>query len=176
MSQMSKEYAAALFMLAKENGAEEEYKVAIENVSDVFSKNPEYVEFLDSPAINIAERTQMLQKAFEPYVPEEIVSFLCLLCEKGRIREFEACVKEYEALFEFSRNISVAKIRSAVLLKETEIEKLKEKLSKMSSHTVAVECSVDETLKGGIIVELDGKIMDFSLKTRLNEVKDVISR
>ena len=176
MSQMSKEYAATLFMLAKENGAEEEYKVAIEIVSDVFSKSPEYVEFLDSPAINIAERTQMLQKAFEPYVPEEIVSFLCLLCERGRIREFEGCKEEYKALFDFSKNISVAKIKSAVALTEAEIERLREKLSKMSSHTVTVICSVDETLKGGIIVELDGKIMDFSLKSRLNEVKDVIRK
>ncbi len=176
MSQMSKEYAAALFMLAKENGAEKEYKVALENVSEAFIKTPEYIDFLASPAVSLAERTQMLEKAFEPYVPEEIVSFLCLLCEKGRIREFEACKEEYVALFDFSRNLSVAKVKSAVALNETEIEKLTEKLSKMSSNTVVVECSVDETLKGGIIVELDGKIMDFSLKTRLNEVKDVISR
>lgn len=176
MTEMSREYASALFMLAKENGTEVEYMKALELISEVFEENPSYLDFLASPAVSLGERIEMLKKAFSDFAPEHVVSFVSLLCERRRIREFFACVKEYKALYEFSKNVSVAKIKSAVQLTENEKERLKEKLSKMCARDIMLECSVDETLTGGLIIELDGKIIDFSLKTRLHEIKDVISK
>jgi len=176
MTEMSREYAFALFMLAKENGAEEEYMKALSDVCRILSQTPEYIDFLSSPAVALGERIKMLEQAFSAFVPEHIVSFMSLLLEKGRIREFYGCVNEYKALLEFSKNVTVAKIKSAVLLTETEKERLKEKLSKMCGKSVMTECIVDETLKGGLLIELDGKTIDFSLKNRLHEVKDVISK
>ena len=46
----------------------------------------------------------------------------------------------------------------------------------MCGHTVNMSCSVDDSLLGGMIVDLDGKVMDGSLRNRLHEVKDVMSR
>lgn len=176
MTEMSREYASALFMLAKENGAEDDYMKALECISEALEEAPEYIDFLSSPAIALEERTEKFKEAFSQFVPEYIISFVSLLCERGRIREFFSCVKEYRALLEYSKNVSVAKIKSAVPLTEAEKEKLKEKLSKMCARDIMTECFVDETLKGGLIIELDGKIIDFSLKTRLHEIKDVISK
>lgn len=176
MPEMSKEYGTALFALAKECGAEEEYKSSLDTVSSAFSENPEYVDFLASPSIPKDERTKAVQQAFEGQVPEHIVSFLQILCEKGHIRSFSGCVSEYNALYDASKKITVAKVKSALPLTEKEKEDLKQKLEKISGSSVGLECSTDKSLMGGLVVEMGGKVIDGTLRHRLREVKDVISR
>lgn len=176
MAQLSREYGEALFSLAMECNAADEYAAALDTVLAVFDENPEYMDFLASPSIPKSERIDALEKAFASAVPEHIVSFIALLCERGRIREFSGCVKEYKELLDASKHIGIAKVVSAVALTDSEKEKLRIKLEKMSAQTVILECSVDESLLGGVIIEMDGKVMDGSVRRRLQEVKEVISR
>ena len=174
MRQRSKEYGEALFELAMENGMSEEYGKALDTVAFVFDENPEYMEFLSSPSIPMTERIDAIEKAFFA-LPAHIVSFLSLLCERGRIREFTTCMEEYKALLDSSKQICVARVTSAVELMQEEKEKLRAKLEKKNAQSVILDCSVDESLLGGIIIEMDGKIMDGSVRRHLKEVKEVIS-
>ena len=176
MTEMSKEYATALFMLGREVGREKEYSESLNKVMEAFDEEPDYLEFLSSPAIPVKERLTAIESAFSTILPEHVLSFLQLLCEKGRIRGFKEAVVEYDRLLDAFENLSVAKVKSAVALTDKEQERLVEKLEKMCGHTVTLVCDVDESLMGGIIVEVDGKVMDGSLRSRLHEVKDVISR
>ncbi len=176
MTEKSKEYGTALFSLALEEKTEKEYLEALEGISEVFQENPDYVEFLASPGIPKAERIAALDAAFTGHYPEYVLSFLKLLCEKGHIRSFYACVSEYKKLLDVKEHISKATVVSAVELTASEKERLQQKLEKMSGRYVELTCSVDESLMGGMIIEMDGKIMDGSLKRRLQEVKEVMSR
>ena len=176
MTEMNKEYGTALFMLAKELEKENEYAVALECVEEVFSGNAEYIDFLASPSIPMEERLSAIEAAFGESVPENIVSFLQLLCEKGRIRGFDKSVEEYKSLLDAQNHVSVAYVKSVVELTEEQKENLKNKLEIKTGNSVILECSTDQSLMGGIVVEIDGQLMDASLKTRLCEVKDVISQ
>ncbi len=176
MTQMNKEYGTALFMLAKELGKESEYAVALECVEEVFASNPEYIDFLASPGIAMGERLDALSRAFGDAIPCDVLSFVKLLCERGRIRSVKGCIEEYKKLLDAQNNVSVAYVKSAVELTDEEKARLKDKLEIQSGHSVIMECTVDESLMGGIVVEIDGRIIDGSLKSRLYEVKDVISK
>lgn len=176
MSGISSEYAQALFMLAMEKNLGEEYEKALDLVLDAFAENPMYTEFLESPGISIAERLGGLESAFSNAVPRDVLSFLKLLCEKRYISEFSDCVAQYKALLNEVTGISDAKVTSAVELDEKEKNALKEKLERLSGHKVAIEYTVDPSILGGLIVEIDDKVMDSSLQKHLKDVKDVISR
>jgi len=176
MTEMSKEYGTALFALAKEHGKENEYAISLECISEVFSGSPEYMDFLASPSIPMEERISALEEAFSGAVEDNVLSFIQLLCEKGRIRSFVGAVEEYKNLLDASNSVSVAHVISAVELTEEEKEKLKDKLQIKMGNSIVLECSVDQSLMGGLVVEIDGKIIDGSLKHRLHEVKDVISK
>ncbi len=176
MSEISNEYAKALFMLAIEKGSGEEYKKALDLITGVFDKNPGYTEFLSTFAIPLEERLSALETAFSDAIPRDVLSFLKLLCEKKHISEFSECAECYTALFDEMSRISNAKVTSAVELTENEKASLKEKLEKTSGRTTVIEYVVDESILGGLIVEVDGKVMDSSLKKHLKDVKDVISR
>ena len=176
MSTVAREYAEALFQLACEDGAEKEIDSALETVSNIFKGEPEYEELLSSPAIPVNERAAIIDSAFRGTLPENVVSFIQLLSEKGRMDEFSECVSEYRKLIEAQKAISEAVVTSAVALTADELAALKTKLEKISGKTVSITSRIDADILGGIIVELDGKVMDGSLRHRLQELKEVINK
>ena len=175
MSEIAKEYGTALFLLACEQNEKKSYAEALKRVKDTFLAYPQYAELLSSPGISLNERLNVIEQAFSSAVPEYVLSYLKLLCEKGRIPYFLESVEEYTALLDASEQSFNAKITSAVELTDREKEKLIQKLELQQKGKVYAEYFVDETLLGGVIVELDGKIMDGSLRHRLHEVKEVMN-
>ena len=176
MSSISSEYAQALFMLAMENESGEEYSDALDLISDMLRENPEYIDFLSSYFVPLEERLDAVAKAFSDSVPGYVLSFVKLLCEKRHISEFFLCAEEYKALLAETKKISYAIVTSAVELNDKEKASLEEKLKKISGHTVVAEYTIDKTILGGLVVEMDGKIMDSSLQKHLKEVRDVIKQ
>jgi len=175
MTEICKEYGTALFMLACENDKKKEYKEALETVENAFNNEPLYMDFLCSHSISMNERLSALEEAFSAKIPEDIVSFLALLCEKGRISGFYSAVEEYNRLYAESERVLKAKITSVVQLTEDEKEKLCKKLQEVYACNIEAEYYSDASLIGGIVIEADGMIIDGSIKRRLNGIKEVIN-
>ena len=176
MTELYKEYSQALFMLALEDNSQKKYLEELKEIKDTFSQNPEYMELLSSPAIPLSDRKKVIDEALKDNYSQHIVSFIKLLCDKKHILSFDLCVDEYEALLDNFESVSVAKVKSARELSAQQKDELIEKLRKISGHDVVLDCETDETLIGGLIVEIDGKEIDASLRKRLKEVKEVIKR
>ena len=176
MTNVNKEYAEALFLLACEEEREEAFMEALDTVLTLGKEEPMLWELLTSPSIPLRERLALIEKIFEPLVPEQVCSLLCLLCEKGRIGSFSSCAEEYRALLQHKQSVSIAKVTSAVPLTETEIAALKAKLSAISKTTVELSLAVDPAILGGVIVEWNGTVTDGSLRHRLHEVKEVMNQ
>lgn len=174
MTEISKEYASALFSLAGEKQCEDAWGESLARVSGLFARNPDYPVLLASPDVPVEEREQLIEKALGGTEPEEILSFLKLLIRRGRIRMLPACRAEYEKLLHIKEQVSTARVVSAAPLTEEERTRLLQRLEKLSGHTVLLTCEVDATLLGGAVVEMDGRVMDGSVRGRLREIKEVI--
>ena len=85
-------------------------------------------------------------------------------------------VEEYNALLNASERVFNAKVTSAQELTEEEKAKLIEKLSKSYKGSIQAEYVIDGALIGGVIVEIDGRVMDGSIRHRLQQVKEVINK
>ncbi len=175
MTETAKEYAAALFLLARESGLETAFADALTAAKAQLDENPAYIDMLASPVIPKSERMNALKAAFADILPDEVLVFIQLLCQNGHIRSFHACYDAYMEAYRDMQKISVAHITSAAPLSETERESLVQTLCAQSGHTVRAEYTVNPALIGGITVEIDGKVLDGSLKNRLRELKEVIS-
>ncbi len=176
MTGASSGYAQALFELALEQGKEKEFYNALCDVRDAFLKQPEYVDMLACYGIPIKERTDSLSVVFSDALPEFVLSFLQLLCEHGNIKCFFDTVDEYENLYNEHLKVSKAVVKSAFELSGDQKSRLVKKLTGFCGHDISVEYTIDKSLVGGITVEIDGKVIDGSIKRRLNELKDVINK
>lgn len=170
------EYAQAIFMLAQENAAIAEYSRTLRLIKEQFDENPLYLQFLVSPNISQNERQSAVAEAFGNIVPEYVLSFLQLLISSGRIKELDECVEEFELLKAAAEKTVTATVRSAVELSAAQIAALRKKLENLSGKTVILESFTDRSLIGGMIVEMDGKVLDGSIRHQLSEVKEVIGK
>lgn len=175
MTQINKEYAIALFNLAVENDAVEEYENCLQNINKVFEGNPEYIKVLESPAIPLSERISFIEEAFGKTYTEYLVSFLKVLCENGHIAETCSCIDEFQNLVRIYKNRTIATVYYVEPLTDEQKTALLDKLQKIIGKAIEPEFIKDESLIGGIKVQIDDKIFDGSIKNRLTKAKGVIS-
>ena len=176
MNDIGKEYAQALFMVACEDGNAEAVAEGLALVRTAMTEEPQYAELIASPSIPLGERLAAVREAFGNAVPPRVLSCLQLLCEKGRVGLFGDAVEAYMALLDASRHVSSATVTSAVELTAEETQKLIKKLETLCKGRVNAEYAVDASLIGGLVVEIDGKVFDGSVRHRLRKVKDVMAQ
>lgn len=174
MAQTEREYARALFTLAVEENTVEQYCEELGTLKSILKDNPDYIEFLACPAIPLSERTASIDEAFGT-MPEYVVSFLKVLCENGRIRTVHACTEEFILLAMAHSNRTVADIYSAVPLDDKQKQNVINKLEKLTGKSIDPIYTVDESLIGGIKIDVDGKTYDGSIRHRLGKMKDVMN-
>ena len=170
------DYAVALFILASENGKLDEFAKELGIIKDVFKENPDYALLLGSPNIPKKERMSVIDTAFKDKLSEYAVNFIKVLCEHGKIGLLDDTVKEFLSLKKAAENSVAAYVYTAVPLDEKQTETLKVKLEKQLSCQIIIKSVIDENIIGGIKIELDGKVIDGSIKRQLHDIKEVISK
>lgn len=176
MNEVSKEYGTALYMLACEEDKAKTYLEQLDVISNVFKEQEDYEVFLQSPNIPLKKRIESIETVFSDMVDKNLVSFLQLLCEKNRFNCFLEAVMTYRELYEIATRILRVKVKSSIELTQLQKKRLTEKLETLHKCKVDIEYIIDPALIGGIVVEADDKVTDGSIRHRLQQVKDVISR
>lgn len=175
MGTIAKEYAEALFTLALEENNVDEIADGLSLVSDMLSENPGYMAFLSAPSIPKDERSERFEECFAGKIPDIVLRYALVMLSRGDIRLFAESEHEYNKLCFAARSVSDAVVRSAVPLTEAEMKKLTEKLEKLTGDTVRLTSRIDPSLLGGAVVEVDGTVIDGSIKQRMRELKGIIS-
>ena len=164
MTQISKEYAAALFSIAVEKACVPKWEAQLRAVEAELKAQPDYVRLLTSPDIPAEERVSLLRAAFAQDTDEEVVSFAALMCRRGRAAQLPEAIERFCQLAD----------ESARPLREDEKKRLIAALEKKTGGTVELRCEVDPALMGGLRVTVDGRVIDGSVRERLREIKEVI--
>lgn len=176
MTATGNNYAEALFMLAREENSIDEFYESLKTVRLTLKENPEYLQFLSTPSIPKDERTAALEGAFGGRINKNVLSFLQLLCEYGKAETFFECVAEYERLREWASESVVATVETAVELSDSQKQALIKALEKRTGKSVTLNCIKNSSLLGGVRVEIDGEILDGSIKNNLKRAREVIGK
>ena len=175
MADLCKEYASALFSLACEKNLANEIKSDMQDIKSLIEDNTDYLEILSSPALTLSNRLSLIDEAFGNK-NEYVVSFLKLLCENRNITTLCEIIDEFFLLVKELENRAVATIYYAFELTSEQKEKLLSKLKSITKKEIDPIFIEDKGLIGGIKIELDGRVLDGSLSTRLNNIKGVIGQ
>jgi len=98
-----------------------------------------------------------------------------MMVARGHVRDVQKMAADYESLARQYQGESVAKVTSALELKEADAVALRQKLEQKFGRKVIMNFQVDPRLIGGIRVEIDGRVIDGSLRNKLDQIKDVMN-
>ena len=169
MTQTAITYGHALFELAHEGGALQEYMADLKVISYVLDDNPQFLPMLDSRSISLAERLSTLDECFSGQIAPYVLNFMKLLCQNAAILELPACIRQFTILYNESCGILEVKAVSAVPLSPALQEKLQKKLQEITGKTVVISYVEDPEVLGGLRLCWDGKELDGTVRRRLDE-------
>lgn len=164
-------YATALFEAAGDAGLQEQIREESHSILDVFQAEPDFHRFFCTPGIPADEKKDVLINVLGGRISSELLNFMCILVDKGRVRHFEKMIRAYDALLDQANGLVAGEVLSAVPLSDDQIKRLEEQTGKLIGENVQLENRVDKSLIGGVRVQVAGKIFDASLKRKLEDMR-----
>ena len=167
-SVVSLTYGAALFEAAKDLGKEEVFLRELEILDEILKETLEAGEFLNSPAIMAPDKKKIIESSLKGKFSREMINFLFVLVDKSRTAEISKIRKQYMRLYDKERNMAEGEIYSAIPLSEEQLAKFEEQMSALLHKQIKLRNIVDKDLIGGIKIQVDGKMIDKSLRADLD--------
>ena len=164
-------YGQSLYDLALSENLTDEILNEMEAVGQIFKENPDYITLLSEPSVPKKERLKLVDEAFDGQLHEYMLSFIKILIERGILRQFTACTKRFRASYNTDHGIAEALVTSAVKLDDSQVNALKAKLESISGKKILLTQKTDESVLGGIRVEVEGKLYDGTVQGRLDELR-----
>ena len=169
---VSKVYGDALFETAMEKDVMSDWYEEVQALRGIFAEHADLVQFLNHPQITKDEKVKVVENIFRGRISEGLLGFLVIVIEKGRQNDmlpicdyFINRVKEY-------KKIGVMKVTSAVVLSDEQKKRVEEKLLATTQYVdLEITYEVNEELLGGLVIRIGDRVVDSSIRTRLEEVK-----
>lgn len=171
---LDKRYALALYQVAEEKGKIKEYLGDLRAICDLIDNNSDFREVIKHPQISTKKKKETFIKIFKGNIDEELLSFLLILIEKDRIAYIREKLNEMEKIHLERENTLIAVVKTAVPMLENEAKVLKENLEKKYDKKIIMTTEVDKTILGGVFVRVGNDVIDGTVRSKLDELKDIM--
>ena len=173
---LSRRYAKALFQLALEEHREEEIGQEIGWFVTAYTASP-LTAALNNPAFGVGSRKNIVvQVAKALQLSPLAVRFLSLLLERDRLTFLPSILSRYRRLLDEMKGRVEAQVVTTSPLEGAMLDGLREVLQRISGKEVVLHQDTDPGLIGGVIIQLEGKIYDGSVRTQLEKMRERIGR
>ncbi|MFH0941222.1 MAG: ATP synthase F1 subunit delta [Candidatus Omnitrophota bacterium] len=168
-----KRYAEGFVKFAQPTIDVEKIVQEAQNFRSLLRDNPEFDDFLNTPAVDQAEKLKTIETVLVGY-SQEFRQFLRLLLEHGRIRKIHDIAEYIRIAYAYGNKVE-ALLRTTYPLDLDLLKSVKEKLEKKLNKKFNLYLELDPDLLGGVQLIVGNTIIDGSVRKRLLELKQKLS-
>jgi F-type H+-transporting ATPase subunit delta len=167
----ARRYAEAAFQLAEREDALDRWRDDLRLAASV-AADPELSRLVGSPMIAMEEREALVAKALQKRLSKPAFNLVRLLVRRGRLDLVGGISSEYQRLLNQRRGVVQAVITSARKLSAEEDKAIRARVAEMTGAKVDVTTVVDENLIGGLTVRIGDRLIDSSVRGRLQRLRE----
>jgi len=175
MQEAARVYAEALFDVGKDRGKLDALRDELGQFAEAVGANRDLQVFFFSPYFSSAEKVAGLKRAVEG-ADAELLNFLELLIEKQRMPELLRIRRHLDELWKRENRRLDVTVTSAVELDPSVVEKVGEEIERQTGQKVALASRVDGEILGGIVLQVGNKVLDASIRNRLEKLRKSVAR
>ena len=165
-------YAAALFEIAKDEKQLAQVESDVRTFQGMLAESEDLRRLVRSPVITAENQADALTALFgKAGISGLTANFLRLIARNRRLFAVADMLKNFRALLARERGEVSADVASAHPLSADQLNALKDALSAQVGKDVQIDTRVDPNLLGGLIVKVGSRMIDSSLRTKLNNLK-----
>jgi F-type H+-transporting ATPase subunit delta len=172
VSGMAGRYATALFDLARETNAIDAVKADLERFDALVAESADLSRLVRSPVFSADEQLQALSAVLDRIgIGGLAAKFLKLVTTNRRLFAVRDMVKAFRELVADHKGEATAEVTVAEALKDEHLDALRSALKAVSGKNVDLAIRIDPAIIGGLVVKLGSRMVDSSLRTKLNAIR-----
>ena len=172
MAGLAERYAAALYELADEGKALDRVASDLRSLAKALDDSADLTRLIRSPVLGRAEQGRAIKAILDQMGVDPLTTkFLGLVAQNRRLFALPAMIKAYLAELARRRGEIAAEVASAQALSPAQTEAVTAALRQAVGSKVSVETRVDPSLLGGMVVRVGSRMVDSSLKTKLQRLE-----
>ena len=173
ISGMAGRYAGALFELARDEKAIDKVKADLEQFDALIAANPDLNRMVRSPVFGADEQLKALSAILGKIGITGITgNFLRVIATNRRLFALREIIRGYRALVAKHKGEVSAQVTVAEKLSDANLEALKSALTSVTGgKAMDLDVNIDPAIIGGLIVKVGSRMVDSSLRTKLNAIK-----
>ena len=171
MDTVAERYAESLFALASEEDAISSYLDDMKLVDEVLESDPKIVQFFSHVLISDEDKCKLLDDSFSSSINKYVLNFLKLLVKKRRIRYIRDIVKSFIGLCNKKLGIEEGLVYTPYALSDEQLKEVEKAMSEEENKTIVLRQIIDESLIGGIKVQINTRVYDDSIKNKVEKLR-----
>jgi F-type H+-transporting ATPase subunit delta len=172
---LANRYAKALFSVAQEENAFDEYAASLSKVATAMTSQPEVKDGVTNPMYPVDVRCKVMAYIAKTIGASQVITnFLDLVIQKKRAAFLPEISEAFQALIDVQRNICQGTVVSAMPLTAELNDKLQATLEKITGKKVVLSSQVDPSIIGGLIAKVGDLVLDGSIRSQLQGLKESI--
>jgi F-type H+-transporting ATPase subunit delta len=172
LSGMAGRYATALFDLALEANAVEAVQADLDRFGALVAESADLTRLVRSPVFSTEQQLQALSAVLDRAdIRGLAANFLKLAAINRRLFAVRDMIKAFRALVAQHKGEATAEVTVAEPLKDAHVDALRAALKSVTGKDVDLDVKVDAGILGGLVVKLGSRMVDSSLRTKLNALK-----
>lgn len=172
VSGVSGRYATALFELARDEKSVDAVKTDLDKFAALLDESPDLARLVRSPVFTADAQSRALGAVLAKVGISGIsANFLNVLTANRRLFVVGDVIRAYRALVARFKGEATADVTVAEPLSDKNLDALKTALKSVTGKDVALNVKVDPSIIGGLVVKLGSRMVDSSLRTKLNSIK-----
>lgn len=171
-SAVAERYANALFDLAREQNALDQVNADLERFLGLLKESEDLRRFVRSPVFSAREQASGLAAVLDrAQITGLAHDFLLVMAKNRRLFVAEGAIKAYRARLAIERGEIEADVTAAIVLSEQQRQALIDTLQERMGRVPNLNVHVDPSILGGLIVKVGSRMVDTSIRTKLNNLK-----
>lgn len=172
---IARPYAKAVFDLAQESGAFDQWSSALGVISAI-AEDQQFTELASDPRVNVAQLTEVLTDLSKDQLPEGGENFIALIVQNSRLDAISDIAEQFNDLVASAQQAVTAQVETAFALTDAQKQSLSAALEKRLGLKVSLEETIVPELVGGAIVKAGDLVIDGSAKGRIEKLATTLAR
>jgi F-type H+-transporting ATPase subunit delta len=169
---MAGRYATALFELALESKAVDQVKSELASFDAMVASSPDLTRLVRSPVFSADDQAKALSAVLDKAGIKGIAAnFLRVVASNRRLFAARDMIRGFNALVAKHRGEVTAEVTVAEPLNDARMNEIRDALKQVTGKDVQVDVTVDPSIIGGLRVKVGSRMVDASLRTKLNSIK-----
>ena len=166
-------YSLALFELSEENNLLKKIEEQSLSMLNLINQSRDFFNLIKDPTISQDDLSKVVNKLAEINRFDDLFkNFLNFLIQKRRFFFIERILKSFIEICSKKRGELIAELKSAKKLSSDEIKKITDELSTNFSSKIKLNYKYDESLIGGLVIQVGSTMVDTSIKNKLQQIEN----